>query len=100
MPAERILTPRVYVAIAFTVLAWASAFVVIRGTACRSAAGRSRSGDCWSAPRAQHPADRPPVGAADAQRLGALAVYGVIWFGAYNVALNLAEQTLDAGTRR
>ena len=27
-----------------------------------------------------------------------LAVYGVGWFGAYNVALNLAEHTLDAGT--
>ncbi|GMA91817.1 DMT family transporter [Homoserinibacter gongjuensis] len=27
-----------------------------------------------------------------------LAVYGVAWFGAYNVTLNLAEHTLDAGT--
>jgi drug/metabolite transporter (DMT)-like permease len=27
-----------------------------------------------------------------------LIVYGVGWFGAYNVALNLAEQVLDAGT--
>jgi drug/metabolite transporter (DMT)-like permease len=27
-----------------------------------------------------------------------LVVYGVAWFGAYNVALNTAEQTLDAGT--
>src|SRR5690606_19926280 len=27
-----------------------------------------------------------------------LALYGVAWFGAYNVALNLAEHTLDAGT--
>ena len=27
-----------------------------------------------------------------------LVVYGVGWFGAYNVALNLAEHTLDAGT--
>ncbi len=24
--------------------------------------------------------------------------YGVAWFGAYNVALNIAEHTLDAGT--
>jgi drug/metabolite transporter (DMT)-like permease len=27
-----------------------------------------------------------------------LAVYGIGWFGAYNVALNLAEHSLDAGT--
>jgi drug/metabolite transporter (DMT)-like permease len=27
-----------------------------------------------------------------------LALYGVAWFGAYNVALNLAEHSLDAGT--
>ena len=27
-----------------------------------------------------------------------LALYGLAWFGAYNVALNLAEHTLDAGT--
>ena len=26
------------------------------------------------------------------------SLYGVAWFGAYNVALNLAEHTLDAGT--
>ena len=27
-----------------------------------------------------------------------IVLYGVIWFGAYNVALNAAEQDLDAGT--
>lgn len=27
-----------------------------------------------------------------------LAVFGVLWFGGYNVLLNLAELTLDAGT--
>src|SRR5690554_7719541 len=27
-----------------------------------------------------------------------ILVFGVAWFGIYNVALNTAEQTLDAGT--
>ena len=27
-----------------------------------------------------------------------LVVCGVLWFGAYNVALNAAEQRVDAGT--
>lgn len=30
--------------------------------------------------------------------LGLIVVYGVVWFGAYNIALNAGEQYLDAGT--
>lgn len=99
MTASR-LSPAVLGAIAFTILAWASAFVVIRGTAPEIGGGGLALG-------------RLVVGTV---ALGALmllarrwvrptrrewtllAVYGVVWFGAYNVALNLAEHTLDAGT--
>jgi drug/metabolite transporter (DMT)-like permease len=98
------LSPAVIVAIVVTVLAWASAFIVIRGTApyfsggalalgrllvgtallgvvlLVSTRGRSR----WVAP--------------DRREWLLIVGFGVAWFGAYNVALNIAEQTLDAGT--
>jgi drug/metabolite transporter (DMT)-like permease len=87
-------------AVAFTILAWASAFVVIRGVAPHVGGGALALG-------------RLAVGAVAlgilvlAQRRWVwptrrdwirLAVYGIGWFAAYNVALNLAEHTLDAGT--
>jgi drug/metabolite transporter (DMT)-like permease len=87
-------------AVAFTVLAWASAFVVIRGVAPHVGGGALALG-------------RLAVGAVAltilvlAQRRWVtptrrdwmrLIVYGIGWFGAYNVTLNLAEHTLDAGT--
>lgn len=83
-----------------TLLAWASAFVVIRGVAPHVPGGALALG-------------RLMVGTvalgviALAQRAWLrptrrewiqVAVYGVAWFGAYNVALNLAEHSLDAGT--
>lgn len=89
-----------FVAIAFTVLAWASAFVVIRGVAPEVGGGALALG-------------RLTVGVVALGLLMAvqrkwvrptgrdwvrLVVYGVGWFGAYNIALNLAEHTLDAGT--
>jgi drug/metabolite transporter (DMT)-like permease len=89
-----------FAAVAFTILAWASAFVVIRGVAPDVGGGALALG-------------RLVVGAVAlgilvlAQRRWVwptrrdwwrLAVYGIGWFGAYNVALNLAEHTLDAGT--
>ncbi|MBX3193723.1 MAG: DMT family transporter [Microbacteriaceae bacterium] len=85
---------------AFTILAWASAFVVIRGVAPFVGGGALALG-------------RLAVGAVAlgilvlAQRRWVwptrrdwvrLVVYGLGWFGAYNVTLNLAEHTLDAGT--
>lgn len=87
-------------AVAFTVLAWASAFVVIRGVAPhvgggalalgRLAVGAVALGILVAAQRRWvRPTGRDWV---------RLVVYGVGWFGAYNVALNLAEHTLDAGT--
>jgi len=84
----------------FTFLAWASAFVVIRGVGAHLDGGPLALG-------------RLAVGALalgilvlisrrwvwpTAREWGLLAVSGVAWFGAYNVALNTAEQTLDAGT--
>lgn len=93
------ITPRVLVAVAVTVLAWASAFVVIRGTGehftggglalARLFVGSVLLGllvlrGSWVRP--------------SAREWWALVLFGVAWFGAYNVALNIAEQTLDAGT--
>ncbi len=87
-------------AIAFTVLAWASAFVVIRGVAPHVGGGALALG-------------RLVVGTAvlaimvaagrrwvrPSRREWMLLVgYGAAWFGCYNVALNIAEETLDAGT--
>lgn len=87
-------------AVVFTFLAWASAFVVIRGVGPhldggplalgRLAVGTIALGAGVLLARSWvWPAKR---------EWGRLAVVGVAWFGAYNVALNTAEQTLDAGT--
>ena len=93
-------TPLVFVAIGVTILAWASAFIVIRGTGEYFTGGALALGRLvvgtillgivvligrkWVAPNRRE----------WLQIIG----FGVLWFGAYNVALNTAEQTLDAGT--
>ena len=90
----------VYLAIAITIVAWASAFVVIRGTGPHFSAGALALGRLvigaillgvvvlvqrrWVAPNRRE----------WLQVIG----FGVLWFGGYNVALNIAEHTLDAGT--
>lgn len=94
------LSTGVLVAIGVTVLAWGSAFVVIRGTGPHFSGGALALG-------------RLLVGAIvlaiilltrrqwvrpTAREWLLVAVFGVAWFGIYNVALNTAEQTLDAGT--
>jgi len=93
------LTPAVTVAIVVTVLAWASAFIVIRGTAPYFSGGALALA-------------RLVVGAALLSLLLIgrkwvaptrtewllIVVFGVVWFGGYNIALNIAEKTLDAGT--
>ena len=93
------LTAPVAAAIVVTVLAWASAFIVIRGTApyfeggalalARLAVGAALLsllliGKRWVAPTRTE--------------WLLIAGFGVVWFGGYNVALNIAEKTLDAGT--
>jgi drug/metabolite transporter (DMT)-like permease len=86
-------------AIAVTVLAWASAFVAIRGVGPELSPGALALG-------------RLVVGTAvlgvlqlrrgwvrpDRREWSLLVVCGVGWFGVYNLALNAAERHLDAGT--
>ncbi|HEY4268552.1 MAG TPA: DMT family transporter [Galbitalea sp.] len=96
----RVLTPRVLIAIVITVLAWASAFIVIRGTAPYFSGGALALGRLLvgtvvlgvvvlAGRRWMRPTAREWI---------YIAVYGAVWFGGYNVALNIAEHTLDAGT--
>jgi len=96
-PRERAL---VWIAVIVTLLAWASAFVVIRGVAPHVpggalALGRLLVGTVALAVVAllQRRWMRPT-----AREWVQIAVYGIAWFGAYNVALNIAEHSLDAGT--
>jgi drug/metabolite transporter (DMT)-like permease len=87
-------------AIAFTILAWASAFIVIRGVAPEIGGGALALGRLLVGTLAL--GIIVLVGRRWAWPTGRewllLLLYGVAWFGAYNVALNIAEHTLDAGT--
>lgn len=90
----------VVVAIGVTILAWASAFIVIRGTGVYFSGGALALGRLivgtvllgivaligrkWVAPNRREWLQ--------------ITGFGVLWFGGYNVALNTAEQSLDAGT--
>ncbi len=90
---------RTLLAVGVTVLAWASAFVAIRGVGHDLSPGALALG-------------RLLVGTAvlgvllagrgwvrpTRREWALLAVCGVGWFGIYNVALNAAERHLDAGT--
>ena len=97
---EKTLTPKVLIAVAVTIVAWASAFIVIRGTGPYFTGGALALGRLvvgtvllgivvligrrWVAPTWRE--------------WLLIAGFGVLWFGAYNVALNIAEHTIDAGT--
>lgn len=98
MSSERV-SPRVLVAIVGTVLAWSSAFVVIRAVLPVFEPGELAFlrqlvavpllavwmiGQKWV-----WPTGREWV---------LIAVFGLTWFSTYIVALNTAEQTIDAGT--
>jgi len=94
------LSPSVLVAIAVTVVAWASAFIVIRGTAPYFSGGALALGRLVVGTvllglvvlvgrRWVWPSRREWV---------YIVVFGAAWFGGYNVALNTAEHTIDAGT--
>lgn len=86
-------------ALLITVVLWASAFVGIRALGEDFSPGALSLGRllvgaialtviAW--PRHEPlPRGRP---------LGLIVVYGIFWFGAYNVALNAGERYLDAGT--
>ena len=101
-PARRdpALTPAVLAAVLVTVFAWASAFLAIRGVRVafdpgalalgRLAVGTVALGAAVLARRTWVPPTR--------REWALLAACGVLWFGIYNVALNAAEQHVDAGT--
>jgi drug/metabolite transporter (DMT)-like permease len=93
------LSPLVPVAIIVTVLAWASAFIVIRGTATfftggALALGRLLVGSVLLSLAMIGRKWVRPTG----RELLLVGAFGITWFGAYNVVLNIAERTLDAGT--
>ncbi|BCJ56951.1 membrane protein [Micromonospora endophytica] len=113
-PAEQPRNWPIIAAAGTTVLLWASAFVGIRfaghdyspgamalgrmvaasvalsAFVALTAAARRRSRRAEPAPAdPRHRAGRP---------LGLIALWGVAWFGGYNVALNAAERLVDAGT--
>lgn len=92
-------TGMVVAAVAFTVVAWASAFVAIR------TAGREFSPGPLSVIRLGVAA--LVLGAAVGMRrerlpgraeLRGVIVCGVLWFGVYNLAINAGERRVDAGT--
>ena len=91
----------VLAAVAVTVLAWASAFVAIRAVGADLSPGALALGRLLVGTAVLGlllvAAGRPWV-APTRREWGLLAVCGVGWFGVYNVALNAAEQHLDAGT--
>lgn len=93
------MTPLVYVAIGVTILAWASAFIVVRSTAPHFTAGglalgRLIVGSILLAPLLLRHRWIAPTSREWLLLLG----FGALWFGGYSILLNLAEQTLDAGT--
>ena len=96
---ERVLSPLVLTAIIVTVLAWASAFIVIRGVGPHFGGGSLALGRLiigsvlLSLVLIGHAWVRPTR-----REWAQIISYGIVWFGFYNVALNTAEHTLDAGT--
>ncbi len=91
---------RVLAAASFTVLAWASAFVVIRFVGQEYSPGGLSVGRltiaslCLTAIMAVRRVWVPMSG----REWALVTLIGVLWFGVYNVALNAGEQLVDAGT--
>jgi drug/metabolite transporter (DMT)-like permease len=88
-----------HLAAAVTVVLWASAFVGIRSAGDELGPGpltlaRLLVGSLVLGALALTRTQRWPP----RRDLPALALCGVLWFGAYNVALNAGEQRVDAGT--
>ena len=82
-----------------TVTLWASAFVGIRDAARHFSPGALALGRLSIAAVALGLivlARREPL--PSRRDLGVIAFVGVFWFGLYNIALNEAEQRVDAGT--
>jgi drug/metabolite transporter (DMT)-like permease len=94
-PGSRLATA----AIGVTVVLWASAFVAIRHVGDDISPGPLTLGRCGVASVVLgvlllRRGARRPTG----HEWVRLAVCGVLWFALYNVALNAAEQRVDAGT--
>ena len=92
-------SPAVVAAVVVTILAWASAFIGIRGvrddlSPGALALGRLLVGTVVLGLLLARRGWVRPTG----REWGLLAVCGVGWFGIYNLALNAAEHHLDAGT--
>ena len=86
-------------AVGGTLVAWASAFVAIRGVGEDISPGALALGRLLVGTLVLGALLLPRGWVAPTPRQWSLlAVCGVGWFGVYNVALNAAEQTLDAGT--
>ena len=104
----------VWAAIAVTVVLWASAFVGIRAAAADYSPGALTLGRIAvgtltlalmlpvtrALSRRRSNPQTPATGARlpRGRLLVLIIVWGVAWFGVYNVALNAAEQHIDAGT--
>lgn len=90
----------VLVAVAVTVLCWASAFLVIRDVRGTFAPGALALGRLLVGSLVLSVAVglRGRWVVPSRREWGLVAVCGVAWFGVYNVALNAAERRLDAGT--
>jgi drug/metabolite transporter (DMT)-like permease len=87
-------------AVLLTVVAWASAFVAIRGISQTFHPGALALGRLavGSAALSVAVLARRSWVAPTRQEWGRIVVCGVAWFAVYNVALNAAEQRVDAGT--
>ncbi|WP_226363553.1 DMT family transporter [Pseudonocardia abyssalis] len=97
-------TPRVrsgaLLAVVVTVLAWASAFVAIRAVGASYEPGPLALGRLLVGALALGAGvlvSRRWV-APTAREWGLIMLCGIAWFAVYNVALNAAEQRIDAGT--
>ena len=99
LPETRRATGVLLALVAFTLFAWASAFVAIRGVGEDLSPGALALGRLLigTAVLGALLAGRGWVRPDRREWIG-LAVCGIGWFGIYNVALNAAEQHLDAGT--
>ncbi len=98
-PADAGGGTKVALAVAFTVLAWASAFVVIRYVGKVISPGALSFGRLLVASLVLSALMVPRRWVVMNRREWALVgLIGVAWFAVYNVALNAGERHIDAGT--
>ena len=91
--------PTVIAAIAVTTLLWASAFVAIRSAGSHYAPAPLALGRLIIGAIALSVLMAVRRDALPRRRdLPAIIACGILWFGAYNVALNAGERLIDAGT--